>query len=96
MITHEIPGMSPRAIASKPSRASDAAGASQTTRSAGRPTSMVPTESRNARALLPVASAIASAGATPPSEDISHTVFRTPIGLDPPDVARIKTLGAYD
>src|SRR5712691_1452242 len=42
MITHETPGMSPRAIAPRASVASEAAGASQTTRSAGAPTVMVP------------------------------------------------------
>src|SRR5256885_17192659 len=68
--THEIPGMSPRAIAPRASFAREAAGASQTTRSAGAPTAIVPVAGggREARAVLPVAPAIASAGGRAPSE----------------------------
>src|SRR5256885_10209184 len=83
--THEIPGMSPRAIASRASFAREAAGASQTTRSAGAPTAIVPVvvERRQARALLPGARAIASAGGGSPSEASSQTLLSTPIGMTP-------------
>src|SRR5438876_6755699 len=83
--TQEIPGMSPRAIASRASFASDAAGASQTTRSAGAPTVMVPVPRarRKIRALFPVASASASAGGRSPSEASSHTLLTTPMGMTP-------------
>ena len=77
--------MSPRAIAPNASRALEAAGASQTTRSAGAPTASVPVPAarRNARVLLPVASAIAISGARSPSEASSQMVLITPIGMTP-------------
>ena len=77
--------MSPRAIALSASLASDADGASHTTRSAGAPTASVPVPaaSRKARALLPVASAITISGARSPSDASSHTLFMTPIGMTP-------------
>src|SRR3989337_1533952 len=57
MITQEMPGMSPRAIAPNASRALEAAGASQTTRSAGAPTASVPLAAarRNPPAFAPAA-----------------------------------------
>src|SRR5205085_8719336 len=79
MTTAEMPGMSPRAIALSASGASDAAGASQTTRSAGWPTASVAVVARRkARALLPVASASTVSGARSPSEASSQTLLSTP------------------
>src|SRR5206468_1509749 len=84
MTTAEIPGISPRASACSASGASDAAGASHTTRSAGWPmTSVAAAASRKARALLPVARAITVSGARSPSEASSHTLLSTPIGITP-------------
>ena len=80
-----MPGMSPRAIAVSASTASDADGASQTTRSAGASTAIVPVPAarRKARALLPVANAITTSGGRSPSEAISQTLLITPRGITP-------------
>src|SRR5262249_44114443 len=81
----EVPGVSPRAIAVSASTASDADGASQTTRSAGASTAIVPVPAarRKARALLPVANAITTSGGRSPSEAISQTLLITPRGITP-------------
>src|SRR6266851_3803892 len=79
------PGNVPPGDRRQLSLASDADGASQTTRSAGAPTAIVPVPAarRNARLLFPVARAITTSGGRSPSDASSHTLFMTPMGMTP-------------
>ena len=86
--TIEIPGRSPRASASNAVVAPEPTGASHSTMSAARPATSAPVSRRWTRAVLPVAIATATSGATSASDARWAIVRRIPSGTTPvPDGA---------